>query len=271
MPGSPDAAVFQRTLHAMAMPFVVTVARRPADVSERDLEAAAAAMQADLTWADEVFSLWKEDSPLSRLARGDIHIDDCPPAVGEVLAECERYREATDGAFDARRPDGAVDPTGLVKTWAVMRASRHLDQLGVGDFIIGASGDVLSSGLDPAGQPWRIGIADPRYAGDPQAGDLVDMVELSDERRALCTSGTAQHGEHIWNTDGRMEARYAQVSVVGADLVAADAWATATVAGGAKTALAAQAAGFEVLCIESAQGAGELAAVTSPGWPGAAS
>ncbi len=280
-----EGGVWRATVHSMAMPFAIEIVRDGPSLagapgpSEEECAAAVAAFHRDLVWADDVFSLWRDDTPLCRLARGEITVDDCPPAVGEVLGECERYRVLTEGAFDARRPDGVLDPTGIVKTWAVVRASWRLEALGAPGWLIGASGDVLVAGLAPGMVPWTVGIADPRDADDPQGGPTIDVVALGggiDARFcALATSGSAQHGEHIWNpATGLRESAFVQASVMGTDLVECDAWATAIVAGGADVAIAAQRRGLELLCIpRPAAGAAPEEAVpafASPGWPGAA-
>lgn len=279
------ASVWKATVHSMAMPFAIAIVRDdPALVggrgpSEEECAAAVAAFHRDLIWADDVFSLWRDDTPLSRLARGEITVDDCPPAVGEVFAQCERYREITDGAFDARRPDGVLDPSGIVKTWAVDRAAWRLEALGGAGWLVGASGDVLVSGFAPGMVPWTVGIADPRSPEDPVGGPSLDVVALGGGMdvsfRALATSGTAQHGEHIWNpATGRRESAFVQASVIGTDLVECDAWATAIVAAGADAAIAAQRHGLEVLCIPrpeaGADPAATIPALASPRWPGTA-
>jgi thiamine biosynthesis lipoprotein len=283
MPG-PDS-VWRTTVHSMAMPFAVEIVRGDPTVlggpgpSEDQCANVVAAFHRDLMWADDIFSLWRADTPLSRLARGEITVDDCPSAVGEVLAECERYRELTDGAFDARRPDGVLDPSGIVKTWAVVRAAWRLDALEAAGWLVGASGDVLVSGSAPGSEPWRIGLADPRRADDPQGAPTLDVVSLGGTLdapfRSLATSGTAQHGEHIWNpATGLMRAEFVQASVIGTDLVECDAWATAIIAGGAEVALAAQRRGLEILCIPGsaadADGQEAIPALASAGWPGSA-
>lgn len=272
-----DRLTIRRVVEAMAMPFAIDVVVDRIDrETEKAVDGAVGAFHADLRWADDVFSLWRDDTPLSRLARGEISVEDCPPAVGEVLAECERYRVETDGFFDARRPDGVLDPTGIVKTWAVARATWRLDALGASGYMVGASGDAVVSGTAPDGMPWRVGIADPRRT-NPHEAHVLDVVELGGDldpgRRSLATSGTAQHGEHLWNPRSKeYQAAYAQVSVVGSDLVECDAWATAIAAGGATIALAAQRRGLEVLCIPPGSGVegGSVAAESSPGWPGIA-
>lgn len=277
--------VWRTTVHSMAMPFAVEIVRGDpslvgdAGPSEEECAVAVAAFHRDLIWADDVFSLWRGDTPLARLARGEITVDDCPPAVGEVFAECERYRVITGGAFDARRPDGVLDPSGIVKTWAVDRAAWRLESLGAAGWLVGASGDVLVSGLAPGMVPWTVGIADPRDPDDPQGGPTLGVVAMGGGMdapfRALATSGTAQHGEHIWNpATGLRESAFVQASVMGTDLVECDAWATAIVAGGADVAVAAQRCGMEVLCIPRPPAGGDRVAgvpvLASPGWPGTA-
>lgn len=260
-------------IHAMGMPFTLEVTLglldRPDPVT---VESAFASFHRDLQWADDIFSLWRDDTPVSRLSRGEITVDDCPPAVGEVLGACERFRVETEGFFDARRPDGVLDPTGLVKSWAVVRAVWRLEALGAAGWMVGASGDVLVAGVAPDGGAWRLGIADPRRADDPQGAPVLDVVALGGVFDggpvALATSGTAQHGEHIWNPrTGVSRAAYAQVSVAGEDLVECDVWATAIVAGGADVALAAQRHGLDVLCIGTTEPGAPVQSFASPGWP----
>src|SRR5690606_19854619 len=127
--------------------------------------------------------------------------------------------------------------------WAVERASRWLDALDAPGWLVGAAGDVLARGVGPDGTHWRVGIADPRRADDPQGAPSLDAIELGGRHRALCTSGTAQHGQHLWHPhSGRMQSAYLQASVLGddaTDMVTCDAWATAVAVGGAETALAA--------------------------------
>ena len=83
------------------------------------------AVLADLREVDRVFSTWRDDSFVSRLDRGEVLAADGPPEVAEVLALGERARVESRGAFDVVR-DGRLDPSGVVKGWAVDRAARHL-------------------------------------------------------------------------------------------------------------------------------------------------
>lgn len=258
------ADLWRETVHAMGMPFTVTVA----DVSPgANLERALAAYHAELEWADDVFSLWRGESLLAQLQRGEITIDDGPPELLEVLQACEWYRGATGGAFDARGPNG-LDPTGLVKGWAVARAARALD--GVGAWMVDAAGDILvaSDGDVGAGRRWRIGIADPRVQGSPLGTATLDVVSLGGGLRALATSGGAQRGDHIWDPATGEAARHVlQASVVGESIVDADVWATAVVAGGLDVLADAARAGLEALVVVRERPDGSFDTVATAGWP----
>ncbi len=71
---------------------------------------------------------------------------------------------------------------GIAKGYAVDRAARVLAQAGFNDSLVDGGGDVLASGTHN-GQPWRLGIQDPR--GDH--GDIMGVAKVSN--MALVTSG----------------------------------------------------------------------------------
>ncbi len=248
------------TAKAMAMDFTLQVE----DSADADLVGTAMRhIEHDLQWADQVFSTFKEDSCISRLSRGETAVDDCPPAVEQVLDLCAGYRDVTSGAFDAVTPDGRIDPTGIVKTWAMERVRWRLDSLPVRGWLWGCAGDATVSGLGPDdGKVWRIGIAHPQHRFRS-----VGTVVLGGDRTAIATSGTSVSADHIWTKDGTAPA-YLQASVLGTDLIECDAWATAIVAGGERVALAAQEHGLDVLALRMVDGS--VVAERSPGWAWAA-
>jgi FAD:protein FMN transferase len=171
-----------------------------------------------LRWVDATFSTYREDSEIRRIDRGELRIEQAHPHVREVLAGCERLRRLTGGYFDARA-GGRLDPSGLVKGWAVDRAAAMLS----GSFFIDAGGDVLVRG-----GPWRVGIRHP-----VRADALCAALELSDG--AVATSGAYERGDHILDPVGGGPARGAlSVTVVGRTLARADAYATAAFAMGAR-------------------------------------
>jgi thiamine biosynthesis lipoprotein len=252
---------YSATVTAMGMPFTVQF-HEPA--SEDAAAAAVKQFHAALMHADDVSSLFKDDSELSRLNRGEITVDECEPEMLEIMQACEWYRGATLGGFDARRPE-ALDPSGIVKGWAVAKGAADFDNVGARAWMVGASGDILVSG---GTSTWRIGIADPRVKGDPAGSPVIDVVTLGGKLRALATSGSAQHGDHIWDPATGVGARhYLQVSVIAGDMVTADAWATAIAAGGDTVLSAALDAGCEALVITTERCDGTFAAHASAGWP----
>jgi thiamine biosynthesis lipoprotein len=187
--------------------------------------AAAGALErarATLIRADEVFSTWKPDSPVSRLRRGEIGLDEAPPEVADVLELCARARDASDGWFDPWMMPGGLDPTGLVKGWATERALDEFKEAGVPAAMINAGGDIAVYGQPETGQPWRIGIRHPLAADR-----LLLMVELEGPG-AVATSGAYERGEHLFDPHtGAPVNGLLAATVIGHDLAFADALATA--------------------------------------------
>ena len=185
--------------------------------------------KARLRRADEVFSTWKPDSPMSRLRRGEIELEQAPPEVAEVLELCRRARDASDGWFDPWGLPGGVDPTGLVKGWAAERALDELKSAGVPAAMINAGGDIAVYGEPESGRPWRIGIRHPLAADR-----LVLTVEL-EGAGAVATSGTYERGEHLLALGAVTPARdLLSATVIGHDLAFADALATALFVSGGR-------------------------------------
>ncbi|WP_181798376.1 FAD:protein FMN transferase, partial [Streptomyces sp. WELS2] len=75
--------------------------------------------------ADEVFSTYRADSEVSRLARGELTMAECAPEVARVLELAAEAERVSEGWFGTRYR-GMLDPTGIVKGWAAERAARLL-------------------------------------------------------------------------------------------------------------------------------------------------
>jgi FAD:protein FMN transferase len=181
---------------------------------------------ATLHRADAVFSTWNPDSPVSRMRRGEDALDDLPAEVEEVLGLCAIAREATGGWFDPWAAPGGVDPTGLVKGWAVARALAAMQVAGLAAAMINGGGDIAVCGAPP-GPPggWRIGIRHP-WRADGLAAIISDVTS------AVATSGRYERGQHLHSPPGRSAAAVASATVTGASLAMADAFATALAVGG---------------------------------------
>jgi FAD:protein FMN transferase len=211
------------------------------DATNKALDRALGILQA----ADDVFSTWKMDSPLSRLRRGELSLGEAPPEVTDVLVLCRLAREISGGWFDPWAMPGGVNPTGFVKGWAAQLALEAFASCRLSGALVNAAGDVAGFGGPQAATPFRIGIADPRATNR-----LACVVELAG---AIATSGTYERGEHLIDPHTRRPAsRLASASVTGPDLGLADALATAlAVAGHDGLPMVAALDGYEALAIDS--------------------
>lgn len=174
---------------------------------------------------DAVFSVYRPDSQISRLGRGTTTVADCVPEVAEVLTLCANAGRASGGWF-SHTAGGRLDPSGLVKGWAVERASDILYAAGAHDTCVNGGGDIQLRGESAPGRPWRIGIAHPL-----RRDALVAVVSGND--LAVATSGTAERGPHILDPHtGRPTEALASITVTGRHLTTTDAYATAAFAMG---------------------------------------
>lgn len=202
----------------------------------------------ELRAADELFSTWKPWSPMSRLRRGAARLDTFPDDVAaqlaSVLALSWQVRQATDGWFDPWAIPGGVDPTGLVKGWALERAAAVLRRAGLLATVNGG-GDIVTCGI-PLEGPWRIGVRHPW-----RPGSLACVVTVSSPAQAVATSGSYERGSHFVNprTGARTSGAVASATVVGADLAVADALATALAVGGGAALDSMRLVGYEAYLV----------------------
>jgi thiamine biosynthesis lipoprotein len=213
--------VIQTELGIMGMPIVL-------DLRDALDSGALESMWNVLRQADEIFSTYKDDSEISRLNRGELALEDAHPDVRELLALCDELRVITGGYFDAGAViDGGVDPSGLVKGWAVDRAGEVLDATGARNYSLNAGGDIRLRGRPLPDEPrWRVGIQHPEVLDK-----IAAVVEGND--LAIATSGAYRRGEHVIDPHtGRAPVGVLSVTIVGPELVTADAYATAAFAMG---------------------------------------
>ncbi len=123
-----------------------------------------------------------------------------------------------------RRPV-VLDLGAVAKGLAIDLASCEL--LAFENFCVEAGGDLYAAGCNAEGQPWRIGVQDPR---DPDA--LAATLDISN--RAVCTSGDYERksrdgtGHHLLDPrTGQSAQGLASVTVVAPTAMAADGLATA--------------------------------------------
>ena len=179
-----------------------------------------------LHWVDDTFSTYKPDSPISRLARGEIGIADCAarrrarssPAASELQTE-------TDGYFSAYAT-GSLDPSGLVKGWAIQRVSDQLRAAGSRNHCINGGGDVHCAGSAADGEPMAHRHQPPHPPGPTRRSRHRNRHRRRDigHRRARRPHPQPPRPQHAVGL--------ASVTIVGKDLGRTDAYATAAFAMG---------------------------------------
>jgi FAD:protein FMN transferase len=204
---------------------------------------------------DRVFSTYRYDSDICRLQRGEISLEAAHRDVAEVLELCADAQVVTGGYFTAM-PNGRLDPTGLVKGWAIEHASRQLTAHGTANQAINGGGDMQLVGEAASGTPWTVGISDPR-----ESRRVLTVVSGRDF--AVATSGTAERGAHIVDPfTGHPATRAISATVTGPSLTQADAYATALlVMGPAGVRWIADVDGYEALVV-----AADATCHRSSGW-----
>jgi thiamine biosynthesis lipoprotein len=244
----------RRVEHIMGMPVVVDI--RDDDVDDGVLKR----MFDPLRFADATFSTYKEDSEISRLNRGELAVADAHPDVREVLDRCEALRAETDGYFDVRHAAaGVIDPSGLVKGWAVDRAASLLIDAGVRNFAVNVAGDMRLRGRAVPESCWSVGIQHP-----VERGSIAAVVEAND--LAVATSGAYARGDHVVDPHTRRPpVGVLSVTIVGPELATADAYATAAFAmGEAGIHWTARLRGYEAMTILA-----DERVLSTPGFPSA--
>ncbi len=80
-------------------------------------------------YVDQKFSTYKEDSEISRINQHRISLEESSEDMRIVFALAEETKQASQGYFDITH-NGAYDPSGLVKGWAIYNAAEILRQKG---------------------------------------------------------------------------------------------------------------------------------------------
>lgn len=182
-------------------------------------------------YIDDKFSTYKPNSEISLINQGVLSLNEASQDMRTVFALAEAMRQETGGYFDIRH-DGKVDPSGLVKGWAISNAADMLLDAGYAHFYVEAGGDFQVAGLSPQGRPWRAGIRSPF-----NPAEIVKILAISD--RGVATSGTYARGRHIYNPvgdgsegDDSSLDEILSITVIGPDVYEADCYATAAFAMG---------------------------------------
>lgn len=208
----------KRTWLSMGMPISVVIEDAAAD------EAAFKKVRDYFHYVDEKYSPFKPMSEVSKINAG-LPESRWSDEIRTVLELCRQTKEQTEGYFDAYH-DGKLDPSGLVKGWAINNAAQLLRDSSLKDYYIEAGGDIQVSGRNSDNEPWSVGIRNPL-----NRDEVVKVVRVTTE--GVATSGTYIRGQHIYDPhDGKEVADVASLTVIGPNIYDADRFATAAFAMG---------------------------------------
>jgi thiamine biosynthesis lipoprotein len=174
---------------------------------------------------DNRYSTYKPGSEISQINAGLLKAR-WTDEMKLVLGLCEQTRKDTKGYFNIKHND-KLDPSGLVKGWAINNAANLLRREQVTDFYIEAGGDIQVSGRDAGRQPWTVGIRNPF-----NINEIIKTLAVSSE--GVATSGTYIRGQHIYDPFHPKQAinRVSSLTVIGHNIYEADRFATAAYAMG---------------------------------------
>ena len=153
-------------------------------------------------------------------------------------------QEAGDGSARLSKRLGGthLDLSGVAKGYGVDQVARHLESLGVEDYLVEVGGEIRARGQAASGRPWRVGIEAPSAL----PGDLQQVIAL--DRGALATSGNyriffeadGRRYTHIVNprTGRPVEHDLASASVVAETTMEADALSTSLLVMGPEAGMA---------------------------------
>lgn len=176
---------------------------------------------------DARFSTYKKNSEISQINNG-LPSSRWSPQMKTVLDLCEQTRKDTMGYFNIEH-NNKLDPSGLVKGWAIANAAKMLLEFKVSNFYVEAGGDIQVNGQDQAHKNWVVGIRNPF-----STNEIIKTVALN--KQGIATSGTYIRGQHIYDPH-KPEYPIKNVSsltVIAPSIYDADRFATAAFAMGIK-------------------------------------
>lgn len=176
------------------------------------------------SYVDDTFSTYKDTSEISQINKGILAEEKYSKDMKDIFALAEKTKKETHGFFNISH-NGYIDPSGIVKGWAIQKASEMLLQRGFMHFFIDAGGDVQVFGKNEKKESWKIGIRNPFNRDE-------NVKVLTVENEGVATSGTAIRGQHIYNPHDTTKQIIDIVSltVVGKNIFEADRFATAAFA-----------------------------------------
>lgn len=177
-------------------------------------------------YVDETFSTYKDTSEIMQINRHELALENASEDMQTIFALAEQTRQESYGYFDIRHM-GTIDPSGIVKGWAIYNAAELLHRWGYQNFYVEAGGDIEAIGKNDQGQDWRVGIRNPF-----NLNEIVKVLSVSN--CGVATSGSYIRGQHIYNPKNESAPiqDVVSITVIGPNIYEADRFATAAFAMG---------------------------------------
>lgn len=174
-------------------------------------------------YIDHKYSTYKSTSEISKINKG-LDREHWSAEMKKVLDLCEQTKRLTNGYFNVSQ-NGKIDPSGLVKGWAINNAANILRRKKLKNFYIEAGGDIQVSGHHKDGNKWLVGIRNPF-----DVNHIVKVLRVSDE--GVATSGLYIRGDHIYNPLSPKDKpeKVQSLTVIAKNIFEADRFATAAFA-----------------------------------------
>lgn len=200
-------------LNIMGMPIIVEVKTKSEDLkTKKDIEKVFDYFR----YIDEKYSPFKNTSEVAKLNRRE----KVSQEMTQILRQAQDLKEQTYGYFDIKKPNGKIDPSGIVKGWAIKKAADILRKLGYERFYVDAGGDAEIVG------EWKWGIKNPF-----NVKEIVKVLKLSN--CGIATSGTYERGQHIYLPAGAAHhalqagnPNIVSLTIIGPNVYEADRFAT---------------------------------------------
>jgi thiamine biosynthesis lipoprotein len=178
-------------------------------------------------YIDNKFSTYKKDSEISQINKGELKESQYSSEMKKILFLSEKTKRETNGYFDIHI-NGILDPSGIVKGYAIFEAAKILKFKGFNNFYIEIAGDVQAYGKNEKKEKWSVGIQNP-FA----LNEIVKVVYLKGQ--GIATSGTYARGNHIYDPKSREKVdTIISMTVIGPNVYEADRFATGAFAMGGK-------------------------------------
>jgi thiamine biosynthesis lipoprotein len=205
----------------MGMPAIINVV--DIGITEEDINE----VFSYFNYIDKKFSTYKKDSEISQINRRELKEWDYSNEMKNILRLCGETKKETDGYFDINF-NGIIDPSGLVKGYAVFQGAEILRKKGYSNYFVEIAGDSQIEGKNEKRENWKVGIQNPF-----NTDEIIKVVRLSN--KGIATSGNYIRGTHIYNPKTEKFAEeIASFTVIGPNVYEADRFATAAFAMGEK-------------------------------------